>query len=234
MSRRSARPSSRSATSSSTSRSAAGSSAAGAGDGEGGGRRELLHPPGRDPRARGRVRLRQDHHGALHPPARAPDERPGDLRGPGPGDARATPSCGRCAGAMQVIFQDPYSSLNPRMTVGQIIAEPLGVHGIVPERARARGARARSCSARPGSCPPWRGAIRTSSRAGSASGSASRGRWPWSRRSSSATSRSPRSTSRSRRRSSTCSRSSRPSSASPTSSSPTTSRWCGTSPTGWP
>jgi oligopeptide/dipeptide ABC transporter ATP-binding protein len=41
---------------------------------------------------------------------------------------------------MQVIFQDPYSSLNPRMTVGQIIAEPLAVHGIVPDRA-AREAR---------------------------------------------------------------------------------------------
>jgi oligopeptide transport system ATP-binding protein len=39
---------------------------------------------------------------------------------------------------MQVIFQDPYSSLNPRMTIGQILTEPLAVHGLAP----ARGARA--------------------------------------------------------------------------------------------
>jgi peptide/nickel transport system ATP-binding protein len=31
---------------------------------------------------------------------------------------------------MQIIFQDPYSSLNPRMTVGAIIGEPLLVHGM--------------------------------------------------------------------------------------------------------
>jgi oligopeptide transport system ATP-binding protein len=39
---------------------------------------------------------------------------------------------------MQVIFQDPYASLNPRMTVGDILAEPLKVHGIVPDVARRK------------------------------------------------------------------------------------------------
>ncbi len=39
---------------------------------------------------------------------------------------------------MQVIFQDPYSSLNPRMKVGAIIAEPMGVHGVEPNRAKRR------------------------------------------------------------------------------------------------
>jgi len=34
---------------------------------------------------------------------------------------------------IQVIFQDPYSSLNPRMTVSQIVGEPLIVHRLVPD-----------------------------------------------------------------------------------------------------
>jgi len=53
---------------------------------------------------------------------------------------------------MQVIFQDPYSSLNPRMTVGQIISEPLAVHGIVPERA-AREARVKELLGHSGLLP---------------------------------------------------------------------------------
>ncbi|WP_095589471.1 ABC transporter ATP-binding protein [Actibacterium ureilyticum] len=35
---------------------------------------------------------------------------------------------------MQIVFQDPYGSLSPRMTVEQIIAEGLGVHGVEPGR----------------------------------------------------------------------------------------------------
>ena len=35
---------------------------------------------------------------------------------------------------MQVIFQDPYSSLNPRMTAGNIIGEPLIVHGLAKDK----------------------------------------------------------------------------------------------------
>lgn len=37
---------------------------------------------------------------------------------------------------MQIIFQDPYGSLNPRMTVYSVLAEALAAHGIVPRAAR--------------------------------------------------------------------------------------------------
>jgi oligopeptide/dipeptide ABC transporter ATP-binding protein len=40
--------------------------------------------------------------------------------------------------AMQIIFQDPYGSLNPRMTVGQMLEEPLVLHGLHPGKTRER------------------------------------------------------------------------------------------------
>jgi oligopeptide/dipeptide ABC transporter ATP-binding protein len=40
---------------------------------------------------------------------------------------------------MQIIFQDPFSSLNPRMTAGDVVGEPLSVHGLA--RGNARTAR---------------------------------------------------------------------------------------------
>ena len=37
---------------------------------------------------------------------------------------------------MQIVFQDPYASLNPRMTVGNIVSEPLVVHAVGTRRSR--------------------------------------------------------------------------------------------------
>ncbi|KPL05739.1 hypothetical protein AMJ85_10905 [candidate division BRC1 bacterium SM23_51] len=39
---------------------------------------------------------------------------------------------------IQMIFQDPYSSLNPRMTVGSIVGEPLAIHRLAKGEARQR------------------------------------------------------------------------------------------------
>ncbi|MCC7007251.1 MAG: ABC transporter ATP-binding protein [Acidobacteria bacterium] len=42
----------------------------------------------------------------------------------------------------QIVFQDPYSSLNPRMRAGAIVEEPLAIHGIGDRASRAARARA--------------------------------------------------------------------------------------------
>ena len=104
---------------------------------------------------------------------------------------------------MQVIFQDPYSSLNPRMTVGQIIAEPMRVHEVLPKPqipGRVAGAAA---ARRP---VPLHGAALSARAVGRPAAArrhrARAGREPAA--SSSATRPSRRSTCRSRARSSTC------------------------------
>jgi oligopeptide transport system ATP-binding protein len=45
------------------------------------------------------------------------------------------PELRRLRRQMQMVFQDPLDSLNPRHSVGELVAEPLLVHGIVPKRA---------------------------------------------------------------------------------------------------
>ena len=60
-----------------------------------------------------RERLRQDDGGPLHPATDPADERQREVRGPGDRRRCRAARCVRCAGSMQIVFQDPYSSLNP-------------------------------------------------------------------------------------------------------------------------
>ncbi|GMA32550.1 hypothetical protein GCM10025875_25420 [Litorihabitans aurantiacus] len=87
---------------------------------------------------------------------------------------------------IQVVFQDPYTSLNPAMEVGAILAEPLVVQGV---RGRRRVPASPSSWTRWASPRTPRGGCRATSRAVSASGWPSRGRSRCDRSSSSATSR---------------------------------------------
>ena len=130
----------------------------------------------------GRVGLRE-----VHPCAtpRRPDQanaRRGPLRRP-ERDASAGRLGKGAAALRQIVFQDPYSSLNPRMTVGTIVERPLVIHRLGDRAGRAVAVA--SSFARSDSARPSRPATRTSSRAASASGSRSRGRsrpdrsWSW-------------------------------------------------------
>ena len=157
--------------------------------------------------ARRRIGLRQDHDRPLHPAPDRADLGRGVVRGQGRHRARARTSCARCARDMQIIFQDPYASLNPRMTVGAIVGEAL----IDPQAGEDRAPSTRTrivelletvgLQRRPHAPLP----ARVLRRPAPAHRHRARARGEPEARSS-ATSRCRRSTSRSRRRSSTCSR----------------------------
>ena len=80
---------------------------------------------------------------------------------------------------MQIIFQDPFASLNPRMTVGAIIGEALVIHKLAKTKQEFDATASPSCWRRSGSSPTTCAATRTSSPAASASASASRARSRW-------------------------------------------------------
>jgi peptide/nickel transport system ATP-binding protein len=54
---------------------------------------------------------------------------------------------------MQMIFQDPYASLNPRWKVVDIVGEPLREHGLITDKAALQGRGGRTAASR----WAWRG-----------------------------------------------------------------------------
>ena len=104
-----------------------------------------------DHRRRRRVRLRQDDAG--HGDPAADREQGGYPLRRRRSRASASGSCGPCRREMQIVFQDPYGSLSPRMSIKEIVAEGLKVHGLgnsESERRRLSPRRSRrSASNRP-------------------------------------------------------------------------------------
>ena len=100
----------------------------------------------RDVRPGRRIGQRQDDDRPLHAAADRADVRRGAL--PRRGRARRSrgADCAQARRDMQIVFQDPYSSLNPRMRARQIVEEPLIIHRL-GDAGRAPGARRRAVRA---------------------------------------------------------------------------------------
>jgi oligopeptide transport system ATP-binding protein len=131
---------------------------------------------------------------------------------------------------MQMIFQDPYASLNPRMTISEIIGEPLVVHNVASGKDVEQ--RVEHLLELVGLSPTFANRFPHEFSGGQRQRIGVARALALQPSSSSVTNRSPW-TCPSRRRWSTCWKTCRRSSISPTSSSHMTFPWYGTSATGW-
>ncbi len=93
-------------------------------------RRQLRHPARRDARARRRVGLRQDDGRPAAAAAHRSDRRARSGSTARTSAGSAGPALKPYRRRMQIIFQDPYASLDPRTPIGDSIGEGLRIHGL--------------------------------------------------------------------------------------------------------
>ena len=94
-------------------------------------RRRVVHDRARrDARSRRRVRIGQDDDRARHPRPAAGHERADPLRRPRHHAGERSRQRRALQGDLRAVFQDPFSSLNPRRPIGDAITEPLRVAGV--------------------------------------------------------------------------------------------------------